>query len=113
MKSESIDSHEVLQRIQKEMLKQRITQSELMAYLGIDATVFNMWKKGKSKSFLKYIEMIADYLGVTVDSLTRPLTSESLGELTEEEKKIINIIRSLSIDQRRIVCKMIDGLTFE
>ena len=44
-------------------------QKELTDFLGIDKGVSSQWKTGKSRSYLKYIDKIAEFLEVSTDEL--------------------------------------------
>lgn len=53
-----------------ELLKaQNLTQKDLTDYLGIDKNIFSQWKKGTTQSYRRYIEQIAEFLGVSVGEL--------------------------------------------
>lgn len=49
--------------------KQGKTQKDLTDYLGLSKNAFTNWKGGFSNSYLKYLPQIADFLGVSVDTL--------------------------------------------
>lgn len=42
-----------------------LTQKDLTDYLKIDKSIFSQWKAGKSKSYSKYIDKIAEFLDTT------------------------------------------------
>lgn len=44
-------------------------QKDLMEYLGISKNVFTDWKGGRNSSYQKHLPRIAEFLGVSVDSL--------------------------------------------
>lgn len=46
------------------------SQKELTDYLGIEKSIFSAWKSGKSQSYKKYIDKIAQYFDVSTDFLT-------------------------------------------
>ncbi|MBR2810442.1 MAG: helix-turn-helix transcriptional regulator [Solobacterium sp.] len=110
MKNENVNNQIILKNIQIKMLEQRITQVDLTAHLGLSAAVFNMWKDGKSKSYMKYIDKIADYLGVSVDQLQDTRETEMPDHLTENEKKLIHKLRTLTPDQRQLVFNIFENL---
>lgn len=60
---------DTLYRIKSLLKEQGKTQKELTDYIGIEKSVFSDWKKGKSKSYKKYIAEIAEFFGVSTDSL--------------------------------------------
>lgn len=49
--------------------KQGKTQKDLTDYLGLSKNAFTNWKGGFSNSYRKYLPQIADFLGVSVDTL--------------------------------------------
>lgn len=53
----------------KLMQQHKISQKQLCNHLGIGEPKFSDWKKGKIKSYNKYLSEIASFFGVTVDYL--------------------------------------------
>lgn len=47
-----------------------ITDRKFVTDLGISSTSVSEWKAGKSKTYLKYLPIIADYLEIPIDLLT-------------------------------------------
>lgn len=68
------------------------TQKDLTDYLGLDKSTFSSWKSHKSKSYLKYIQKIAAFLGVTVESLLNNNETETFSDeyiiLSRQMKKM-------------------------
>lgn len=62
--------NEVLERITNTAKEKRIRQYEICKACGISENSFSGWKTGNSESYLKYLPIIADILGVSVDYLT-------------------------------------------
>lgn len=67
--------------------------------------LYNDWRSGKSKTFLKYIEAIADILDTDVLTLSGLETKKSPPpapkrpeKLTEQEEEIISAYRSLDLE---------------
>lgn len=53
-----------------ELLKAKgYTQKDLTDYLGIKKIIYTQWKKGITQSYRRYIEQIAEFLGVSVGEL--------------------------------------------
>lgn len=46
-----------------------IEQKELAEYLGVHPQLITEWKAGRTKSYKKYIDKIADFFGVSTDYL--------------------------------------------
>ena len=61
-----------LNKIIEELEKQGKNQKELCDFLGIGKQNFSDWKKGKSKSYQKYLPQIALFLNVSIDYLANP-----------------------------------------
>lgn len=61
-----MDTVELILQLLKSQNKQ---QKELTQYLGISDSSVAEWKKGKTKSYKKHIDKIAEYFGVTTDYL--------------------------------------------
>ena len=59
----------VLNNIIFELNRNKKKQKDLTDYLGLQKNSFTEWKGGRSKSYMKYLPQIADFLGVTVDYL--------------------------------------------
>ena len=58
-----------MERISDLLSEKKISQKQFMADLKLSTATFSEWKAGRVKSYKKYIEEIADYLGVSVDYL--------------------------------------------
>ena len=74
---------------------------------------FNNWKFQNTKSYLKYLDQIADYLNVTPGYLIR---GNSMGADVQNfsplETKIINNISCLTINQQKILLNLIEEFKF-
>ncbi len=60
---------EILTRILKLIDENNTDQKELATALGLKKQSISEWKAGRTKSYKKYIDQIADYFGVTTDYL--------------------------------------------
>lgn len=78
-----------------ELLKsQHKTQKDLTDYLGIDKGIFSQWKKGTTKSYLKYIEQIAEFFGVGVGYLIgSEKTKNEPVYLDDETRELLDSLR--------------------
>lgn len=103
----------VLHRIMDLLKEQRKTQKELTDYLELHPNTFNNWKFQNTKSYLKYLDQIADYLNVTPGYLIR---GNSMGADVQNfsplETKIINNISCLTINQQKILLNLIEEFKF-
>lgn len=89
---------EIILNLLKEQNK---TQKELTNYLGINEGSVADWKKGKTKSYKKHIDKIAEFFNVSVDSLlgTAPTLqvfdeNDNLVVIDDETRDIIDSLRS-------------------
>ena len=57
-------------RIEKELKKRGITQTEFCKSLGLSQGNFNKWKRGESKTWMKHLPKISEMLGLSIDQLT-------------------------------------------
>ncbi len=60
---------DIINRISALLEEQNKSQKDLTDYLGVEKSVFSTWKKNKSKSYMKYINQIAEFFNVSVDYL--------------------------------------------
>lgn len=98
-----------------ELLKEnKRTQQELMVYLGLEKSTFSSWKSGKSKSYTKYIDKIAEFFNVSTDYLLKgeePSTNDmpaiyfsiaqnaQKAQLTEHDVDVINKLIASMIEE--------------
>lgn len=68
-----------------ELIEKSGTEQKKMAqYLGINPTSITDWKNGKTKSYMKCLDQIAEYFGVSTDYL---LGKEPTHTATDDELK--------------------------
>jgi len=65
----------------------KTTQKQLCDYLGIGEPKFSDWKKGKIKSYNKYLPQIASFFGVSTDYLLYGADYSTLGLMPVSRKK--------------------------
>ena len=61
--------NDILLRTFKLLSEQRLEQKDLAEAINVKPQVISDWKSGKTKSYTKYIDQIASFLGVSVDYL--------------------------------------------
>lgn len=85
-----------LDKISKLLKEQGKTQKDLTDFLQMSQVTFSEWKKGKSKSYMKYLPKIASFLKVSVDSLLddADFIDRVPFNITEHEKKLIAAYRN-------------------
>ena len=81
----------------------------LVSELGVGKNAFDSWKYGKSKSYMLYIDKIADFFGTSIDYLVRgkEMTSD---DLSVSEREMVNRYRQFSKDRQRIIRELMDEL---
>ena len=99
---------DTMSKILKLMTERGVSQKELCKYIGIGEPKFTDWKKGRIKSYSKYIPAIASFLNVTIDELLTDSTenkNQNFLELSDNEQEFLNIIKKLSSehDQAKLI----------
>lgn len=73
----------VLNKIILELKNQHKKQIDLTEFLGLHKNAFTEWKGGRSKSYIKYLPQIAEFLGVSVDYLLNDSENKKSPEIPE------------------------------
>lgn len=73
-----------VERIFALLTSRHIEQKELAAFLGVRGQTISDWKSGKTKSYKKYIEKIAEFFNVSVDYLLVTDSQSPLSMLPED-----------------------------
>lgn len=55
-----------------------ISEKQFLLDVGLNSTAMSDWKKGRNKSYLKHIDKIADYFGVSIDFLLGKSSNPSI-----------------------------------
>ena len=77
------------------LLKEKnLKQKDLTDYLGISKNAFTDWKSGRIKSYTKYLPQIAEFLGVSVDTLVSGKASAP-AVFDPQTKKLAELIAQL------------------
>lgn len=108
----------VLDRISNLLKEQHKKQKDLTDYLGISKNIFTNWNSGASKSYLKYIDKIAEFFNVSTDYLLEKTDRRESLDNSIPEKNTIKIAgrdgsyleRQLTDDQLDLIKKMIDQM---
>ena len=96
----------VIERIEHLLLVQAKTKKDLLDYLGMGNSAFTRWKYDNSKSYLKYIDAIANFLGSTSEYLLYGAVEEEKMLLSKEEIRLIDAFRKLNQEKRQIVASV-------
>lgn len=99
---------DTLNKILSLLEKQNKSQTELARYLDLKSPAITKWVSGKNISYLKYIDKIAEFLGVSADYLLGIEQKENSPQLSELSKRIIDELESLSKTEAEAVLKQIE-----
>ncbi|MCH5199139.1 MAG: helix-turn-helix transcriptional regulator [Oscillospiraceae bacterium] len=83
----------VLKNIFQQLKFQKKSQIDLASYLGITKNVISDWKSGKNKSYMKHLDKIAEFLGVSVDELLG--SSSNTVQFSPQKQKLVSLIDQL------------------
>lgn len=102
----------VMLRIIEQLEEQGKTEKGLIEFLGLTSNMFTVWKYGDSKSYMKRIDKIAEYLGLTKEYLLNGRDSGSIENiLTGTEIRILTMYRSMRSEEQEIFIKVGRSLT--
>ncbi len=99
----------VMLKILDELKRQKKTGKELEQAIGLGNGAVSRWKYIDKKSYVNYIDRIADFLGVTPEYLQSiPEKEVELENLTEVEKNLILSYRKMEPDERRCMLEVVN-----
>ena len=108
-----MDTLAIIKRIELRLAELGMTKAEFYKKSGISSASFSQWNTGKYNPSKVKIQHAATVLGLDPDYLFYGLEqkneSPSEIELTEGEKKLINLFRKVPADRRELVFQMIDA----
>jgi hypothetical protein len=99
----------VMLRIMKALDDCGSTAQDLVIGLSLSRNAFDNWKFGGSKSYMKYLDGIADFTGTTVEYLLRGEERDTNG-LSAVEFEIIESFRKLTKKRQECVRIMVHDL---
>ena len=100
---------DTLNRIIDLMKLKNCDNQMLASALGLNRQVVTDWKAGRSKSYMKYLPQIADYLGVTVDYLLgKPDEKEPPCEAGIPDNSIQEAYNKAPEDIKNAIRKLLD-----
>lgn len=105
----SIVKDDVVNRMIEEMNKNGISQKSLVDHLGLGNGTFTRWKYDGMKSYLKYIDQIADFLGVSKSYLLTGTDNQDDFEISDEEKEIVTLYRKMTKSDKHCLYKQLKG----
>jgi transcriptional regulator with XRE-family HTH domain len=100
----------VIERMLEVMREKRISQRELVEYLGLANGTFTSWKYKGGKSYMSHMDRIAEYLGVSKVYLTCGEDEQIRRDtITRSEAEIIRMLRDLDQRKRELSYQIIKG----
>ena len=91
----------VVLRIMDQLQLQNLTEKSLLEFLGASNSLFNAWKYRNVKSYVKYIDRIAEYLDVEKEYLLEGTDSYvNRDTLTATEIKMVGLFRDMGNRQQ-------------
>ena len=79
-------------------------QSDLAEYLGTTPQYYGLYEKGANEISFERAIMLAKYYNVSLDyiaGLTNNKRGLSVGDLSQEQQELLNILESLSTEEKR------------
>ena len=85
-----------------DLVNSRCTNDQqFLSDLNFNRTLLSDWKSGKSKSYLKHINKIAEYFNVSTDYLLGNEQKEKApSQLSERAKRILEAVNQLSEEEQ-------------
>ena len=104
----------VFERIDRLLKERGESQQHLLTKIGMNRWVYSSWKQGKSKSYLKEIVGIANFLDVSPDYLLRGIEDEN-GKASKAaaEDDLIRIFRQLDFERQECLIQVAQALLSE
>lgn len=89
--------------------RSRRDQKEIAEAVGVAASTFNEWVKGKKYPRIDKIELLANYFGILKSDLIedKKEVSPEQVQLSEGEKMMLELFNQVPQDKQRIVLEMI------
>ena len=103
-----VSNEPVLERITKLLREQGKTDKELTEYLGITNGMFSKWRHNNGRSYFKYTNEIAEFLGVTSSYLLNGPEDVMQGNLTSQEIRLLKTYRELEPGSRDTLMEVTD-----
>jgi len=106
---------EVLERIIELKDKRNLSDKEFGVQSGMGEKAIDNWKRGNSASFMKRLDEIAKFFDVTTEYLlgneqkNKPAAKSD--ELSPQDRKIIDLIQSLSPEKKRIALAQLEAMS--
>lgn len=97
----------VFERIERLLADQGKSQQSLLEVLRMNRSTYSNWKLGKSKSYLKHINEIAEFMGVSPGYLLRGIEDgPEEGTRAAAEDEMLRVFRKLSPKKQECVIQV-------
>ena len=103
--------NEIFVRIDNLMKHKGKRNKELLDYLGIDRNSYNNWKNGKSYSFIKYLDQIAEFLQVSSKFLL--MGDADIDPETSQEMELLDLFRAMPPVKRDMIISFLKIFSIE
>ena len=84
----------VVERITEMLIRTGKSQKELTDFLGVDKATYSDWKNGKTNSYKRYIDKIAEFLGSTYEYILDGT------EADPDEMELLRLYRNLTKEKK-------------
>lgn len=101
-----MDGLSFVQKIEQELVKRQIPKEQFYRESGISSATMSQWRKRVYSPSSAAIKKIEDYFNITF-SLEQKNNSPSEYELTEGEKKLIQLLRKFPADRQEFAVGMV------
>ena len=103
--------NEILNNILNHMKIKGVRQTDVARYLGISDNAVSQWKTHTSKSYMKYLDQLAEYFDVTTDELIHT-NKKNIYEhhLSQEEQTLLTQYRQLPEDVKKRIAQLIGSI---
>lgn len=103
--------NEILNNILNHMKIKGVRQTDVARYLGISDNAVSQWKTHTSKSYMKYLDQLAEYFDVTTDELIHT-NKKNIYEhhLSQEEQTLLAQYRQLPEDVKKRIAQLIGSI---
>ena len=101
--NKSVVDDTIVRRMLLVMESKNIRQQELVEYLGLANGIFTHWKYDGSKTYMRYLDKIADFLGVSKNYLVEG-RDQSINEdtITTFEVEVLQMLRDMDDSKREL-----------
>ena len=101
----------VFERIEAVIKQTGLSQAGLCIYVGIKSNVYTEWKYEGGRSYLRYIDKIAEYLHVSSEYLLNPTGQAKPGGIADgREKLFIELFRDLDFEKQNHVFEILRNM---